>query len=107
MMHFNPRYSDPFPGVGRLFFRLGYLLACIGQYTRCSRRSWSWMLTFAPWDVFWGGSGFLGHGGYRMWSGVSRLTLWMKLTRIVELCALLNVGAKVSQRELCVLGRCC
>lgn len=73
-MHFSPRYCDPFPGFGRMFFQLGYLLARMGYYTRCSRRSWSWMLTFAPWDVFWGGSGFLGCGRYRMWSGVISIT---------------------------------
>lgn len=66
-MHFSPRHSDPFPGTGKMFFQLGYLLACMGQCTRCSWRSQSWLLTFAPWDVFWGGSGFLGCGGHRMW----------------------------------------
>ena len=83
--HFTPSRSDPFPGVERMFLQLSYLLACIGQCTRCSWRSWSWMLTFAVWDVSSGGSGFLGCSGYRMWSGVIRITLWMKLTRIVEL----------------------
>lgn len=26
-VHFSPGYSDPFPGFGRMFFQLGYLLA--------------------------------------------------------------------------------
>ena len=47
-MHFSPRHSDPSPGVGRMFFQLGYLLARIGKYPRCSRRSWGWMLILLP-----------------------------------------------------------
>ena len=84
-MCFSLRHSNPPPGVGRMFFQLGYLLARIGKYPRCSWRSWGWMLTFAPWDIFWGGSGLFGCGGYRMWSGEIRITLRMKLTRTVEL----------------------
>lgn len=41
VMRFSPRPSDAFPGVGRMFFQLGYLLAGMGQYTRCSWRSGS------------------------------------------------------------------
>jgi len=40
---------------------------------------------FAPWDVFWGGSGLFGCGGYRMWSREIRIMLRMKLTRTVQL----------------------
>lgn len=66
-----PGHSDPFPGFASLFFQLGYSLAHIGQYTRCSwRRQDLIMLTFASWDVFCGGSGFSGCGGNGMWSGV-------------------------------------
>lgn len=64
-----PGHSDSIPGFSRLFFQLGYSLAHISQYTRCSWRRQSLMVTFASWDVFWGGSGFSGCGGNRMWSG--------------------------------------
>lgn len=66
-----PGHSDPFPGFVSLFFQLGYSLAHIGQYTRCSWRRQGLMLTFASWDVFCGGSGFSGCGGNGMWSGVT------------------------------------
>lgn len=66
----GPGHSDSFPGFASLFFQLGYSLAHTGQYTRCSWSRQGLMLTFASWDVFYGGSGFSGCGGNRMWSGV-------------------------------------
>lgn len=89
-----PGHSDPFPGFSRLFFQLGYLLARIGQYTRCSWRRQSLMLTFASWDVFWGRKWV-----FRLWGGIGcGLGDWY--------CSpTLYFWTDVPQRELCVLGR--
>lgn len=86
-------------GAERLFFQLGYLLACLRQYTRCARSSWSGMLTFASWDMFWGGSGVLGCGGYRMWPGVISITHWRKLTRMRSIFSLCAFGPRCLKRR--------
>lgn len=68
-----------------MFLQLGYLPACMGQYPRCARRSGSGVLTFAPWDVFWGGSGVSVAAGVGCAWGGEPHTRWTKLTRTVGL----------------------
>lgn len=74
-MHFNPKHSDPFPGFGRTFFPTRLLAGMHRSIYKMFSEKPELNVDFcAPWDVFWGGSGFSGCGGYRMWSGMISIT---------------------------------